>query len=205
MYKTPQENFWSGEFGNEYISRNEGQQLIAGNIFLFSQILRQTESIKSILEFGANIGLNLLALKNLLPFVETSGIEINDKAVHALGKNIDGGKVYHQSILDYKVDYKRDFVFTKGVLIHLNPEILEDVYTKLYESSSKYICVAEYYNPTPVEVNYRGHAGFLFKRDFAGEIMNQYSDLKLVDYGFVYKKDNNFPLDDITWFLMRKQ
>lgn len=32
-----------------------------------------------------------------------------------------------------------------------------------------------------------------------------FPDCKLEDYGFVYHRDNNFPLDDITWFLMKKE
>ena len=64
--------------------------------------------------------------------------------------------------------------------------------------------VAEYYNPTPVSINYRGHTDKLFKRDFAGEIMDMYPNLKLVDYGFIYHRDDAFPQDDITWFLMEK-
>ena len=78
-----------------------------------------------------------------------------------------------------------------------------DFLKKLYDYSARYILVAEYYNPTPVEVEYRGNTGKLFKRDFAGEIMDMYSDLKLVEYGFLYHRDI-FPSDDATWFLMEK-
>jgi spore coat polysaccharide biosynthesis protein SpsF len=53
-------------------------------------------------------------------------------------------------------------------------------------------------------INYRGHKDRLFKRDFAGELMDKYPDLKLVDYGFVWRRDNNFPQDDGTWFLLEK-
>lgn len=91
------------------------------------------------------------------------------------------------------------------VLIHINPDYLPIVYDKLYETSRRYICVAEYYNPFPVEVLYRGNEEKLFKRDFAGELMDRHSDLVLVDYGFQYHRDNVFPLDDITWFLLEKK
>jgi spore coat polysaccharide biosynthesis protein SpsF len=64
--------------------------------------------------------------------------------------------------------------------------------------------VIEYYNPSPVSVPYRGHNDRLFKRDFAGEMLNKYPNLKALDYGFVYRRDPNFPLDDVTWFLMEK-
>jgi spore coat polysaccharide biosynthesis protein SpsF len=39
-YKTEQENFWAGNFGQGYMSRNQGGRLVNANIALFAQILR---------------------------------------------------------------------------------------------------------------------------------------------------------------------
>ena len=78
-------------------------------------------------------------------------------------------------------------------------------YEIFYKASKRYILVAEYYNPTPVEVKYRDHEGKFFKRDFAGELLDKYHSLQLIDYGFFYHRDNNFPADDITYFLMEKR
>lgn len=203
-YQTEQEHFWAGEFGNEYVQRNKDQEIIAANTSLFAKIIAKAPHVNSVIEFGSNIGLNLKAIKQLLPNVKLSAIEINQLAVeqlHAIGDLT----VYHQSILDFTPDVKRDLSFIKGVLIHLNPEVLQRVYEKLYQSSKRYICMVEYYNPTPVELPYRGHDGKLFKRDFAGELMDKYPDLVLVDYGFCYYRDPVFPLDDLTWFLMEKK
>ena len=83
--------------------------------------------------------------------------------------------------------------------------MLPVAYERLYEASNRYILVAEYYNPSVVEISYRGHSGRLWKRDFAGEMMDKYPDLKLVDYGFIYHRDLAFPADDVTWFLMEKR
>lgn len=203
-FKTDQEEFWAGIFGDEYTDRNQGLNCIASNINLFSKIFANTKNIKSVIEFGANLGLNLIAIKSLLPDTELSAVEINPKAIEEL-KKIDAVKTYCQSMLDYKVDYKRDLSFTKGVLIHINPDYLPFVYDILYDSSSKYICVAEYYNPIPVEIPYRGHNEKLFKRNFAGELLERFKNLELIDYGFAYHGDNNFSQDDITWFLMEKK
>ncbi|MDR1616335.1 MAG: hypothetical protein LBR98_04925, partial [Syntrophomonadaceae bacterium] len=79
-FKTKQESFWAGEFGDDYISRNSDKKLIAANINLFSKILEKTKNIKSIIEFGANIGNNIDAIKTLLPDCEFSAVEINQKA-----------------------------------------------------------------------------------------------------------------------------
>lgn len=204
-YTTEQEKFWaSKEWGDSYIERNSYDR-VKNNIHFFSNILNKTRDIKSILEFGSNIGLNIIALKQLLPEATYSAIEINENACKELKKLDFIKNIYQESIFEFEENLKNDLVFTKVVLIHINPEHLDLVYKKLYEASNKYILIAEYYNPTPVEINYRGHEGKLFKRDFAGEILDKYADLSLVDYGFSYHRDNNFHQDDITWFLLKKE
>lgn len=203
QYQTEQERFWAGEFGNRYVERNKGGQLVAGNLALFSKILARTEPVRSVIEFGANIGLNLMALRQLLPEADLSAIEINQKAVEALRRQ-EGINVYPQSILDFSPDRTHDLALIKGVLIHINPDMLPHVYDLLHQTSQRYICVVEYYNPSPVAISYRGENDKLFKRDFAGEILDRFSDLRLVDYGFSYHRDNNFPQDDLTWFLLEK-
>lgn len=75
----------------------------------------------------------------------------------------------------------------------------------LYEHSNRYIFMCEYYNPTPVTVPYRGFTDRIFKRDFAGELMDCHPDVQLVDYGFFYHRDKFFPEDDSNWFLMEKR
>jgi spore coat polysaccharide biosynthesis protein SpsF len=67
------------------------------------------------------------------------------------------------------------------------------------------ILMGEYYNPSPTAIPYRGHADRLFKRDFAGELLDRFPDLRLIDYGFAYRRDPAFPQDDITWFLLEKR
>ena len=89
-FKTEQENFWAESFGNEYIDRNANINLVSANLALFSQIFRQTQQIDSVIEFGSNIGLNLLAISKLLPKAQLSAVEINQKAVDQMAK-IGGG------------------------------------------------------------------------------------------------------------------
>ncbi|MDE7313459.1 MAG: hypothetical protein K2N87_17870 [Eubacterium sp.] len=207
-YQTEQETFWSGEFGDSYIERNAcTKELLASAVSFYAGILKKTSGIKSMIEFGANIGINLKAVRTLLAGVEQAAVEINHKAAGRLREDDffeSQLQVFEQSILDFQPAKAYDFVLIAGVLIHINPDRLHDVYEKLYNASGKYICIAEYYNPTPVEVPYRGHEGKLFKRDFAGEFMDKYPGCRLVDYGFAYHRDPNFPVDDTTWFLLEK-
>lgn len=202
-FKTEQETFWAGEFGDEYTFRNDGANMLAANASLFTKVFSRMGKPKSIVEFGCNQGMNLKAINTLLPETKLTGVEINKTAAEKLEKDL-GIKVHNTSILDFDTTEKHDLAMIKGVLIHINPEELATVYDKLYAASSEYIFVCEYYNPAPVAIPYRGHDNKLFKRDFAGEILERFSDLELVDYGFCYRRDPAFPMDDVTWFLMRK-
>jgi spore coat polysaccharide biosynthesis protein SpsF len=204
-FKTEQEKFWAGEFGTEYIQRNQGNALLAANLNFFAKALRATRGVKTCIEFGANIGMNLKALKLLHPKQEQYGIEINADATRELEQSIPPTHVYNSSILDFYPQRSWDLALIKGVLIHINPNELPLVYDKLVAACGKYLLVAEYYNPVPVAIPYRGHNDRLFKRDFAGEIMDRHSQMELIDYGFSYRRDPNFPQDDITWFLMEKR
>ncbi len=199
-----QELFWRGDFVNEYIARNQGGDRIASNTSFFSRIFKSTKRIESLLEMGPNIGMNLHAIKRLLPKCNVSVVEINPSAVDVLRKNFDDIEIYQQSILEFNRDQQWDFVFTKGVLIHINPQQLTDVYQVLDRCCRKYLCMAEYYSPIPQAIPYHGYQDRLFKRDFAGEFLDTYPDYQLLDYGFSYHRDTHFPQDDINWFLMEK-
>lgn len=205
VFKTEQEEFWANEFGSEYIKRNQGANSLAANLNFFASALRATSGCSSCIEFGANIGMNLRAIRLLFPEMEQHAIEINQDAVSELRQFLPASNIFHQSLLDFKPEQQWDLVVIKGVLIHINPDELENVYQLLVDSAARYLLVAEYYNPSPVALPYRGHERKLFKRDFAGEILDKYSDFRLTDYGFVYRRDSNFPQDDITWFLLERR
>lgn len=202
-YETEQERFWAGDFGTQYTDRNAGRAWIAANTRLFAQVLARTNNVNSVIEFGANQGLNLRAIDILRPDAQLAAVEINAAAAQRLR---DWGRVevFEQSILEFDAPRSYNLALIKGVLIHINPDQLSNVYDKLYSSSSRYICIVEYYNPTPIMLSYRGHENRLFKRDFAGELLDRFPNLLLVDYGFLWRRDPNFPQDDVTWFLLEK-
>ena len=202
-YKTDQEEFWAGKFGDDYIARNDDSRILAANMRLFSNILRPSVGVSSAMELGCNIGLNLEAIKFVDPSIHLTGVEINEKAVEAArAKNI--AQIAQGSILEPLKLESADLTFTKTVLIHINPDHLQAVYENLVRLSNRYVLIVEYYNPSPVTVTYRGNEERLFKRDFAGELIDKFN-LNLVDYGFSYHRDKHFPQDDMTWFLLEKQ
>jgi len=202
-YLTEQEKFWANDFGNEYPNRNEGEKMISSNLALFSKIFKNCPTVYSVAELGCNIGLNLIALNRINQQLKLRGYEINEKAALAAREENIAEIVNTTVVETLDTSQKFDMTFTKGVLIHINPDKLESVYENLYNLSNRYIMVCEYYNPTPVTIEYRGHKDRLFKRDFAGELIEKYN-LKLLDYGFNYHRDHYFTNDDATWFLMEK-
>lgn len=203
-YATPQEQFWAGEFGDEYPTRNVGPQVLAANLSLFARVLTGKHAPETVLELGANIGMNLKALSLLFPSAKLSAVEINAKAAQTLGK-IESVEVFNESILTWNpAPRKWDLVLIKGVLIHMNPDALVEVYEKLAAASARQVLICEYFNPVPVEVTYRGHAERMYKRDWCAEFLNHTSQFRLIDYGFVYRHDPAFPDDDFNWFLLER-
>ena len=201
-FNSEQEEFWASDFGDAYISRNQSMQLLASNTVLFAKIFSSIDTVpQTFLEIGANVGMNVRAIQTLVPDSQFTGIEINKQACEILSTT--GCNVLESSIQDAKISVKFDFVFSKGVLIHLSPDQLNSTYKKMYDWSNRFILIAEYYNPVPVALSYRGNADRLFKRDFAGEFLDLFPDLILRDYGFSYHR-GKYPQDDINWFLLEK-
>jgi len=199
-----QEKFWLGKFGNKYIKRNFKKNRVSNRKYFFEKILKNYKSIKSILEFGCNQGLNLKALHLINSKYKLSGIDLNYKAIQKLNK-WGRAKSYLSSASKFTSKEKYDLTFCKGLLIHINPKQLNKVYKNLYQYSKKYILIAEYYSPKPTKIKYRGYNNKLFKRDFAREMLKKYKNLTLVEYGFHYEGDKNAPGDNDNWFLLKKK
>lgn len=204
-YATPQEAFWAGAFGDAYVERCRGEALVAARTAMWARIMSRCGPIGSVTELGANIGLNLMALRRLLPEAALTGVEINAKAISQLLRNVPDVTALAGSLLDAIPDEPADLAFTCTVLIHIAPEQLGQAYAQLARATQRYAAICEYYNPTPVSVTYRGHEERLYKRDFAGEFMDAHPAFALVDYGFAYRRDALFPADDITWFLLERR
>ena len=205
-FNNEQEAFWAGEFGTDYIERNRlSPQVFAATANMWSTILGRMRSVPaSVLELGTNIGNNLHVLNMLLPQAQLAGVEINPVAAAEV-ERWGRAAVFHTSILDFAPERTWDLVFTSGVLIHINPKSLPTVYALMHKAAARYVCVAEYYSPRPEEIPYRGHSNKMYRRDFAGEILDAFPDLGLRGYGFAYHRDPLFPLGDLTWFLMEKR
>lgn len=200
-----QDVFWSDEYAEEYASKNCGFDDELGKRG-WAQILSKASLVeKTYLEIGCNIGRNLDQLRLCDPDLKPSVVEINAKALqyvqarHALRQSFCGPAQAAQFAPN-----SFELVFTAGVLIHIPPDDLLAVMAKMFAWSSRYIVIAEYFNRTPVSIEYQGRSNLLFKRDFGGMFMDRF-DVSLVDYGFLWGRIYDAAgFDDITWWLFEK-
>ncbi len=110
--ETSQEKFWKGNFGNNYINRNKHKSFIKNNFVLFKKIFTKFIKIKSLIEFGPNIGLNIMALKKIFKFNFITAVEINKKACHKL-KILKKVNVINNSIINFLPKKKYGLVLVK--------------------------------------------------------------------------------------------
>jgi len=205
--ETSQLQFWRGEFGSEYIGRNRataGQ--LRARVAMWAKILDCIvgDPPKSILEVGANIGNNLRAL-NMLTDAEMFALEPNADARGILLKD---GVVSADHVLDAFAasiplpDGAVELTFSSGVLIHIHPDQLLASMREIHRVAQRYVVCIEYFSDKPQMISYRGYDNRLFKRDFGGMYLDNFSDLRVLDYGFVWKRVTG--LDNLTWWLFEK-
>ena len=200
-------SIWRGTFGDAYTDRNEATtEYINSVAHAFEQILKKMPDMSpsSILEVGANIGINLRAL-NRLTDAQLFAVEPNQKARNRL---VEDAVLPNNHIFDAAAsnlpfdDHSIDLVFTSGVLIHISPEEIDSAYAEIYRVSARYILSLEYFSPTPEVKTYRGKDDLLFKRDYGSLWLDNYPDLILVDNGFFWKRTTG--LDNLNWWLFHK-
>ena len=91
------------------------------------------------------------------------------------------------------------------MLIHINPGDAAEVYDALCTQQRAATSLSgRVLQPDAGRIPYRGHADRLFKRDFAGEILDRHPDLQLSTTASPTGAIRHFPQDDITWFLLEK-
>jgi len=201
-----QEKLWNGAFGTDYHSRNQFEDRSAfWKDVLGGEVLTDAWSV---LEPGAGKGENLAGIREARKYYldvemlasKLVGVEVNKVACDQI--RAAGAMGINSAFLDMPLDQQFPLVITRGFLIHVPSAALAPTLAKIYNASSKWICLAEYYSPVRREVKYQGQGSALWLDDFAGEIMKMYPSLKLNDYGFKYHKDGQGY--DLTYFLLEK-
>lgn len=204
-YNSDQEKYWAEQYAVNYIKKNEAFDHSLGAKAWKIMLAKIENNISSLLECGCNIGRNIEQLNRVIPKSQKSIIEISEPAYNFVTQKYAFSQKFHGPLIDSNFKAKSfDLVFTMGVLIHINPDQLLDHMEKMFNYSSKYILIGEYFNRTPVSIEYQGESDRLFKRDF-GKLFIESFDCKLVDYGFLWGHIyDTAGFDDVTWWLFEK-
>lgn len=214
MQRAPLED-WQGEFGDGYTARNlPDEAAIRARTELWRQILWQIlrnergELPGMILEVGANVGQNLMALRRLVgPRPSLSGVEPNPKARELLQEAGFPATLATADNLPF-VPGAFDLVFTSGVLVHISPtgqnhlqSPLRAACREIVRVSKRWVVAIEYFSAQPREIIYRERRGLLWARDFGQYYMDEFG-LEPVACGFAWKALTG--LDNLTWWLLKK-
>lgn len=186
---------WKTGFGNDYTQRNVLDPALRTQDF--RRILRGITPDR-ILEVGCNRGHNLVTLKAIFPDALIAGTEPNDQA-RAIAQQVNPWVVNSALPKLPFLDSHYDLVLTAGVLIHIPPEEIEPSIAELVRVSKKHVLVMEYFAPESEEIEYRGHSGMLWKRDY-GRMLER-AGLRFTGRGFLPKSE---AWDDVTWWLFSK-
>ncbi|MBB1287112.1 hypothetical protein HRH25_22225 [Flavisolibacter sp. BT320] len=205
MNLNEQQAFWREKYSTEYIKKNDRFVTDKG-VKCWAKMLERAEGVTSLLECGSNVGKNIGLLNHVLPTASKSIIEISPEAYEIVTSRYSLQDSFNGPIVASSfAEEQFDLVFTMGVLIHIHPEDLLANMQKMFSYSSKYILMGEYFNRTPVMLEYQGEKDKLFKRDFGKMFMENFP-VKLVDYGFIWGHlydDAGF--DDITYWMFEKK
>ena len=196
---------WAGAFGDAYTERNIlSDEAVRGRARMWSPLWdrMQPDAPRSVLEVGANIGLNLRALQAITD-AELWGQEPNPSALDRLRAVLPEGRALEGFAHEIPLaDGAVDLVMTMAVLIHVHPSLLDRTLDELYRVSSKWIVVAEFFAQSQEAVTWRGEEGLLHRNDYGGLMMDRFPDLQRVDYGFWWRRATSG--GDCTWWLFRK-
>lgn len=197
--QTDQLDLWRSAFGRDYTDRNDREK--PERVTSWRRVLEGIAPAR-VLEVGCNVGWNLEYLRRIgVP--ELFGIEPQLYAVERARWRGPQFGVLHGTAFDLPFkDGWFDLAFTSGVLIHIAPETIGAALDELYRVSRRWIVAIEYDHPTETEINYRGHAGALWKRDHGGLWMTRFPQLKLVRRIELGATDG---YDDCTAHLFEKQ
>lgn len=198
---------WRGEFGRNYLARNDDHSeadLVPRAAALRTVLEACPAPPASILEVGANIGRNLMALARLTD-AALYGVEPFEPAYRRMatlmGDRLAGAAVATGQALPF-ADGAIDLVFTSGVLIHVAPVELARMMEEVVRVARRFVWCNEYFAKRPEEVAYRGEEGLLFKRDFGRLYLERHPGLRPVAQGFLWSATS--PFDDTTWWLFEK-
>jgi len=152
---------YNSELWNEYTEENEG--LIQEDLCKFIYHVSLSLGAKKILEAGCNIGNNLNGFPTNL---EIFGLDMNENALKKAISKYPSFKFKKGSLtkIPYPDNYF-DVVFTRGVLIHINPSDIENATKELVRVTKKWIFNLEYFGEDNKMIKWKRGNDLLWYRD----------------------------------------
>ena len=125
---------------------------------------------KKICEVGTNVG------NNLIGFPKTSdvtGVDLNEYALSINKEKHPEFKFDLASALDLPYsDDSFDLVFTRGVLIHIDPTNIDKAIDELFRVSKKWIINLEYFGEDSKSISWKRGDDLLWYRDMKAKWSN---------------------------------
>ena len=197
---------WQSDFGTAWMARGSVSETAIDNRrrALATGLRAVPRPVGSVLEVGAGYGANLTALRGVLD-AELFALEPNETGRDRIVSNVlDPDHMVDGSATGIAAgDGKFDLVFTCAVLIHVDPADLLSACREIHRVAGRYILTMEYFAKEPESKVYRGVSDLLFKRDYGLFWLENFADLRPIDYGFFWKPVSG--LDDINWWLFEKR
>ena len=195
------EKFWAGEFGDQYQKRNRVDW--KKKMPFFRQMIRMT-GMTSVLEVGCGPGWNLRAIDQVSGMsVGVAGCDINETAIKQAQRALpmaDFDIMPATAIEETYADAYFDLVMTAGLLIHVPPSEIKEVMRQIAALSDHYVLAIEYASLKEEEIDYRGHAGRLWRRPYGA----MYADLGLnIEYCAPLGPEQGFGEGCMAWLLRK--
>ena len=152
---------YNSELWNKYTDENKNS--IQGKISDFINYICIGLGAVKICEVGCNVGNNLSSFNKS---VNVTGIDLNESALKNASVNYPNFKFKKASAIDIPFpDNSFDLVFTRGVLIHINPDDLKKAISELYRISKKWIFNLEYFGEDEKMIEWKRGNDLLWYRN----------------------------------------
>tara|TARA_B100001540_G_C15594713_1_gene545738 strand:+ start:144 stop:773 length:630 start_codon:yes stop_codon:yes gene_type:complete len=163
----------------EYVNKNYKEKTGFTEEEIFVEFFSDLDRDMSILEVGCNVGVKISILQKI-GFKNLTGIELNKGAYEIAMKNHPEISFINSDIEEFETKDKYDLVYTCGVLIHLNPKIINSVIKKIVSLSNQYVFGFESFSEKLQEVRYRENLQVQWKQNFLESYTTNFPELNII-------------------------
>jgi len=146
---------------NQYTDDNENSDQIELSKFIYHSSL--VLGSKNICEAGCNVGNNLSAFPNDF---KIHGIDVNEYALRKAKTKYPNFTFSHENLKKISLSESSfDLVFTRGVLVHVPDEEVDDVLKEILRISGKWVFNLEYFGEDGKIIKWKRGDDLLWYRD----------------------------------------